>query len=270
MYADNLVLYHLGRNWLNTKSTVESDLATLYNWTLFNRLIINISKSKFQVFGSKQYLQLTNNQKTISMPGSSLERVYTYSYLGVIFDSNLTFEAAMLNAYSYRLYTLSIIRKDIDRSTDVTIVKPMMLPFFDYVIFLSTSCTVKLMTKLQRIVNRALRLALSENRFTPINNLYDRTRVMKLDLRGRYNILKKMHHRVYNDDDLLLPRTGPMLTRSHVGPIIPQVFPNSTKFTKSFVYSGNMLWNSLPSNLRLIHNFDNFKKQLKKFVLLYN
>lgn len=273
MYADDLVLYYSDANWLNTKSTIENELAYVYNWTLFNRLTINFSKSKFQVFGTKQCLNNTVNDNTLVMLDKSLDRVYSYPYLGIVIDCNLTFETAMLNAYTkftYRLYTLSIIRKDIDRHTAVMIVKSMMLPFFDYVIFLSSSCTDKIMTKLHRIVNKALRIALLENRFTPTNELYDKTKVMKLDLRARFNVLKIMHHKVYNNVDVPVLPVHAMQTRAHAGPILPLVFPNSTKFKQSFAYYGNMLWNSLPPNLRLISNLDVFKKQLKKFVMLYN
>lgn len=50
------------------------------------------------------------------MGDNKLLRVNTYNYLGVILDSQLTFENAVADAYSkfaYRLYNLSIIRKDI-------------------------------------------------------------------------------------------------------------------------------------------------------------
>lgn len=111
MYADDLVLYYSDDNWLNTKATLELDLTHVYNWSLYNRLTINFSKSKYQVFATKQKLRHVYNESSITMLDKSLERVYTFPYLGVIIDCNLTFEAAMLNAYSkfsYQLYTLSI------------------------------------------------------------------------------------------------------------------------------------------------------------------
>lgn len=80
MYADDLVIYFSDKNWLKTKTTVENDLIQVYNWTLFNRLTINFSKSKFQVFGSLPNLKAISNENVLNMITKSLDRVYTYSY----------------------------------------------------------------------------------------------------------------------------------------------------------------------------------------------
>lgn len=72
----------------------------------------------------------------------SLERVYSYNYLGITLDSELRFEKGMAEAYasySYRLYTLSIVRKNINQFAALSIVKSMLIPYFDYILFITTA-----------------------------------------------------------------------------------------------------------------------------------
>lgn len=99
--------------------------------------------------------------------------------------------------YSFRLYTLSIIRKDLTRKAAVAIVKSMLMPYFDYMLFLYNSCTDKFKTKAQCLVNRSLRVALGTDSQTSVNSLHDQTAIMKLDIRARFNVLKMMHFKVY-------------------------------------------------------------------------
>lgn len=108
-------------------------------------------------------LNRLNCQSTLKVGNESLERVFSYNYMGITLDCELRFEKAMAEAYanySYRLYTLSIIRKDITEFAALSIVKSMLLPFFDYMLFVTTSCTDKTMIKSQRIVNRSIRISI--------------------------------------------------------------------------------------------------------------
>lgn len=197
MYADDLVIYYSDLSWPQVKTTITADLLKIISWTYVNRLSINFSKSKLQLLPTRQYMPAMESITKIDVGLKSFERVETYNYLGIILDPDLKFEKAMLNAYarfSHKLYTLSVIRKDINQYTAVILVKPMLLPYYDYVLFLLTACTNKLITKMQRLVSRALRIALREDRRSNVNSLYSRTNVMKIELRSRY-VLKIMFYK---------------------------------------------------------------------------
>lgn len=111
-------------------------------------------------------MQKLNHVKDLPIGNHVLNRVETFNHLGVIVDSELRFENALMSAYgrfSQRLYTLSIIRKDLTRKAAISIVKSVLIPYFDYMVFLSNSCTDKVLTKTKRLVNRSLRIALNVN-----------------------------------------------------------------------------------------------------------
>lgn len=95
MYADDLVSYHSSKNWLETKYLIERGLNEVFSWTAFNRLKVNFAKSKYQVIGPKSGLLNLSYESRLYLPHSTLERVYTYTYVGVIMDCNRRFEPAM-------------------------------------------------------------------------------------------------------------------------------------------------------------------------------
>lgn len=140
MYADDLVLYASHNNWNSLESFMSADINLIYQWSCANRLSINFKKSKLQIFCNKTKLPLLSKIDHLLMGNNRLERVHTYSYLGVIFYTCMTFESAMADAYSkfaFRLYNLSFLWKDMTKTPALTVVKTMLLPYFDYVSFVS-------------------------------------------------------------------------------------------------------------------------------------
>lgn len=215
-------------------------------WTNFNRLTVNYSKSKLQVIGSKSKLSKISSVRNISANNHIIDRVDCFNYLGITIDPELRFDTALTMAYakfSHGLYTLSAVRKDLTQYAALTIVKSMLLPYFDYMLFLFSSCTDKVKTKAQRILNRSLRIALRVDQATPVNELYNRAGVMKLDTRFPFNIMKIMHYKVYytNDLDVIEFKNSAVRTRSGDAPTLRMPFPNNSKFRNSFTYTGHLL-----------------------------
>lgn len=171
--------------------------------------------------------------------------------------------------YSYRLYTLSIICKDTTQFAALSIVKSMMLPYFDYILFVSTPCSDQTMTKSQRIINRSLRIVYHADRYTRLDSLYDMAKIMKLDIRRRFNIIKLIHTKIYyREYESII--TSQVNTRSHAGPVLSIPIPKYSKFKRSLYYVGHELWNSLPLFLRTIRDSRRSKIELKRFVFQYN
>lgn len=272
LYADDMIIYYSHSDWTNISQVLSKDLNKIYNWTLFNRLTMNFTKSKFQIFGNKWNLSQLKCESKINIGSEVLQRVDSYNYLGITLDSELKFEKAMAEAYanfSYRLYTLSIIRKDISRFATLSVVKSMMLPYFDYMLFVSTPCCDKTMTKSQRLINRSLRIVYHADRYTRLDTLHDRAKIKKLEIRRRFNIIKLMHTKIYciESESISISQVN---TRLFAGPVLYIPIPRYTKFKRSLYYVGRELWNSLPVNLRLIRDSRSFKTELKRFVFQYN
>lgn len=83
-YADDLVMYTSDYSWENVNATLLGDLQKLYSWSLFNRLTVNYSKSKLQIFGSKRLLKPVGSVKSINFGNRMLERVNEFNTLRFI------------------------------------------------------------------------------------------------------------------------------------------------------------------------------------------
>lgn len=272
MYADNLVLYYSGKDWIDVFARIKDDFAVVYQWSCFNRLTINFAKSNFLIFCTKRQELDLQQEKHIIVGSNRLERVWSFNYLGIILDPELRFDLAVnsaCNKVAYRLHTLSLIRKDINRNCALNLVKSTVLPFFDYVSFLSVSSTDKICTKAQRLQNRALRVALRAQPRETIVNLHSSARVMSFKLRAEFNLLKIIQYLVHvMDEGLTLDnRHIDVVTRARMGPIIFLPIPASSRFTKSMFYVGSSVWNNLPVRLRVITSPELFKSQLREFLL---
>ena len=82
MYADDTSLMYKAKNVSNLQNQLESCLSKVADWLKANKLILNVDKTKFMIFGTNRTLdkfidvQLTFNNNII-------ERVDEFKYLGV-------------------------------------------------------------------------------------------------------------------------------------------------------------------------------------------
>lgn len=76
-------------------------------------------------------------------------------------DDELNMNAAandIIKRVNYKIYTLSVLRKDMPTYCATCLYKAMILPLIDYTNFCLTQCNDKVKTKIQRLQNKALRI----------------------------------------------------------------------------------------------------------------
>lgn len=153
-------------------------------------------------FGNKYKLSLIDLPKTLDVNSKKFEIVNKFSYLGVQFDQELKFESAMSEAMrrlGHKIFTLSVIRKDITQTCAIQLYKSMILPIAEYANFCYSSCTEKSKSKLQRMQNKALHICFRANNSLSRNELHCRARLATLDCRRNFDILKLFHRMVYSE-----------------------------------------------------------------------
>ena len=91
MYADDTVMYFTNLCTSEIARVVQDDLNRVVQWMESSRLILNQSKTKSMLFGSWQNLAKSPNF-CIQLYGKTLETVAKFSYLGVVFDENLSWK----------------------------------------------------------------------------------------------------------------------------------------------------------------------------------
>lgn len=177
-------------------------MALIFNWSNFNRLTINFSKSNYMIFGNRLKLRSLNIPAVTQIDHNQLSRCREFNYLGLRLDEELNMNASandLLNRVNHKIYTLSVLRKDLTTSGALRMYKAMILPLIDYPNFCLSPFTEKIKTKIQRLQNKALHICLRSNRMDRTVDNHIRANLCALDNRRDVNILKLIHWKVYSE-----------------------------------------------------------------------
>lgn len=138
LYADDIQIY-IPCNPTNVTEVVakiNEDLNNITTWSSSNSLVLNPSKSKVMIFGSKHQLKQINSYKPkMFISGEEIDRVFESRNLGVIMDESLRFESHIAdiarNSF-YRLKILYRIRDFLSEDLRIKLCDTLILSRFDY------------------------------------------------------------------------------------------------------------------------------------------
>lgn len=102
LYADDAVVYTTGTDPKAVIKDLQHDLDLISLWMRYNKLAINISKSKFMVVGTRIMLSKVGDDPDIklSIGNIDLQSGDHYEYLGVKLDNTLSMDKAVANTFS--------------------------------------------------------------------------------------------------------------------------------------------------------------------------
>jgi len=94
LYADDAVIFTHGKNYLDIASQLTSVMAHIDDWLNKSCLHLNTKKTFCMAF-TKQSMKVSHSN--VFFRGQELDIVNEFKYLGVIFDSTLTFKCHVKN-----------------------------------------------------------------------------------------------------------------------------------------------------------------------------
>ena len=195
--------------------------------------------------------------------------VTSYLYLGVDIDNMLTFKQYFTNMFkkiSYKLSLLRRIRNMVTLKASLDITKTMFCSIIDYGnIFIST-CNENDLNDIQTLQNHALRcyFNIKVPRDVHVTDLHKNANVVMVDTRRKRQILTCIWRNISKGViDIIEPVRE---TRLNAAPSIYLPIPNTKAFKKSVFYQGATLWNSLPGEIRLCENINDFKSKLYNLI----
>ena len=210
-------------------------------------------------------MDLSNINK-LKLNNHELDYVTECDYLGIRIDFKLSFEKfykKVKQSSNHKLYMLGRIRKYLNTTAAVTILKSMVLPFLEYGGLFLEACDERFQDKLHRIFCRGIRLALN-NYSNHINEfeLHQAINFLPLTYRRGLMIAKHMFKEKEKSNVNLVIRSG-MSTRLHDGPVMLVPDATNDKFKRFLPWLGPSVWNSLPSDVRNQSSYSGFVRDLK-------
>ena len=135
-YADDTVMYSMNLCTSEIDRVVKDDLNRVVQWmkSTCSRLILNQSKTKSTLFGTWQNLVKSPNY-CIQLYQKTLERVATFSCLGVVLDENLSWKdhVEYINSkVCRRLGLLSCIQSCLLLEASKQVYTSLLQPSFHY------------------------------------------------------------------------------------------------------------------------------------------
>ena len=279
MYADDTQSYlHFNSNEVALALTrVQACFTELQCWMNSNKLVLNASKTEIIIFGSQH--QLTKITVTsIALGEVNVPISNSVRNLGVIFDSQLTFEQhsrQLSSSCFFQLRQLWSIRHTLSDSAAEILVHAFVSSRLDYCNSLFLSCTKSVLDKLQRIQNAAARLVLRAKRYDSATPMLHQLHWLKIPQRVEFKSC------------LTTFKCLNGLSPSYLSNFCVPLSTNSTRMNlrsvesgklsvpkcktvyyddKSFPVAGPRMWNDLPTTIRHSQSVDIFKRNLKTYL----
>ena len=269
MYADDTLLVNKGCDEETSVRNSQSCFNKIMTWCNLNKLTLNDNKTK--------HLCITNRKQTttlkINSENNQLGNVDTYDYLGFAIDRKLTMNShidKIVKKVSFKLHTLTLMRRFLTTKTALLIYKVMIMPHFDYVDFVIDSSTKKCTDRIERLHKRAVRKIENksdvENReqYDLLLNSYKLTSLYQR--RNEHLLLLMYKHSMTNKDSLLLQRPK-MELRSKNKVKFKQNFTDKTKVLNSPFYREMYLWNQLPAHIQQKEEISVFKTNIRALII---
>ena len=272
MFADDSNITVPGYTFAELEQATNTKLNNLYSWLKANKLSLNIAKTEFMVISTRQKFLAENcSEINIQLDDHPICKVEHAKSLGLIIDDRLSWSnhvKELCRNISSAIGALRRIRSLISQSTAVQIYNALIQPHFDYCAPVWDGLSSYLCEKLQKLQNRAARVILQAKYEANSSLLLETLKWDRLSLRRKKQKATMMFKSlnglapVYLRDLFSERHTDYDLRNSFRMLNLPK--PRTDYLKRSFGYSGALLWNSLPENIRAIRSIGQFKKEINR------
>ncbi len=276
LYADDTAIFYASKDLLEIQRVLNQELGYAHKWLTDNKLTLNVKKTKCMLFSSKRKQTKVKKPMEIKILGEKVEVVPEFKYLGLWFDSTLSWGThidKICAKVSQRLGIVRRIRNCLPQQTCCMLVQSMVLPILDYGSVAWSNCSDTLGLRLQRLQNRAGKLILRCPYRTPSVEVLSRLNWPSIRQKENYQIAA-MVYKWYNGQVppyLLSLFTPTIKIHSHNTRLSKSngVFIQATGnnfATRKFSHRAGVLWNSLPEQVKSAPTKKTFKLYYKNIL----
>lgn len=267
LFADDTTLHTGDTNLTSLASNLQKGANELQTWTEQNHMALNPNKIKSMLITNRQKRQnLTIQLPLISICNKVIEEVQNHKVLGVILDNNLSWKGHISHiskCISRKLFQLSRIKHFINLNSRKTFYCAHIQSLIDYSSTLWDSASGQNMKPLLSVQKRAIKTILSKT--VILSSDYAKLNILPVLSRLKFNKGVFMHKILSGNAPTYLSNL--LIRNARIPHKLNIPVPRLDLYKSSLVYSGSLLWNSLPYTIRnpnCIHSF--FKHKLYKYL----
>jgi retron-type reverse transcriptase len=276
LYADDSALIFSHNDSETIARRLSDELSNCKRWLVDNKLSLHVEKTESILFGTIRKLKKVRNFQ-IWCDGVAVKKVGFVKYLGVLLDENMSAKLQAQNVIKTCVGRLSFLYRNsglLDVNCRKILCSALIQPYIDYCCSSWYSSLTKLLQgKLDVLQRRMVRFTLFKDNREHIDTEH-LAQLSWLSIPDRVAFFKLLHvFKIKNGmaPSYLLPQFTPLnLAHSHNtrGSVSNFAVSKSVSIsTKTFCYSGILLWNALPSSFKVVENVALFKAQLRDHFL---
>ncbi len=275
LYADDSALLVSGRDIGVIEETLSSELYSVSEWLVDNKLSLHLGKTESILFGTKRKLK-KQASLNVKCNGVSIQSSSTVKYLGIEMDQSLSGEVIaekVIKKVNSRLKFLHRKAKYLNSYCRKLLVSSLLQCHIDYACCTWYSgLTRKLQNRLQVCQNKMIRYVLGcqarvhigAKEFDMVNWVPIRHRVEQLKLNHVFKIVHGISPPYLKVGFKLISDVHSHNIRGSVKALFkPRV---GSHCQKSFRYTAILAWNSLPEIIRQQETLGIFKYRVKRFM----
>lgn len=269
LFADDTNLYCSGKNLEQLLNTVEIELMILKKWFDDNRLSLNLSKTKFIIFGNRKSI----NKVKIRINNEEIDRVYENKFLGVIIDHKLSWKPHINHVKRKMSQSIAILHKTkhiLNENSLYILYCALIVPYMIYCVEVWGHAYKTNINPIYMLQKRAIRIIKHVDYHEPTNQLFSNLNALKFfDLVNFYTV--QTMYKVYSN---LLPNCIQRLfeiRESQYGirgmHMFKKIRVRTNTKNRCISVKGVNLWNNLHTELKLCNSLCKFKKMFKNKVV---
>ena len=177
MYANNARISYSSKNIKVLNETLNSDLDAFKQWLKGNKLSLNVIKTHAMVIGSRPNIKISDKlvpTPSFAVGNSLIDVVATAKYLGVQLEKHLVWDEhtkALSSKISLSFGFLKYSKKLLPMHTMSQMYRGIVQPHFRYCCSVWGGCGDSRLSMLQKLRNRAVRIATNSSYDAPAVNL---------------------------------------------------------------------------------------------------
>lgn len=269
LFADDTNIFISDKNINRLQDNTNQELNKLSDWFKANKLSLNIEKTNYIVFSKKKIRKLDlriNNQ--------SIQEVNSTKFLGVYLDKDISWKThcdyvrqklIKINAITYR------IRDCLDLKTLKTIYHSLFLPHLTYCLEIWGTGSNQNLTKLFLCQKKMIRTITFSSFRDHTNPLFARMNMLKAHELLTFSLCSLVNRAKYNH----LPTNLNSMFKTKRENVhylrkkgtMEITFCRTTLRSQCASILGVKMYNNLPQKFQETVNINQFKKQLKKYLL---
>lgn len=253
---------------------LENCIAAIRSWMNQHQLKLNDDKTEFLIISGSASQA---SSVSVQIGDHRIVPSSTARNLGVVMNSEATMYAhvsSICKSSYMHIHNISKIKRFLNQSSLERLIHAFITTKLDYCNSLLCGAPLKLINKLQRIQNVAARMLTGTNVREHITPVLQSLHWLPIQQRIKFKILvlvfKAVHHEApHYLNKLIHQRVQTRQLRSADTLSLSVPFTRSSMVqARAFSVAGPLLWNSLPTDLRLSPTLPVFKSKLKTFLFV--